>query len=847
MFFKARTSLIGRLVLSLALLGGMLGVVPAESVHAATLTVTNTNDSGLGSLRQAIADLVWGGTINFHPSLAGQTIVLASDLEIFADLTIDGSGLSPQITISGGNVAHVEIKGLPTVIISNLTISDGYSSGSGGGIYSTGNLTLRNVTLTNNHADGSGGGISSHYNLTVENSTIYQNHANSSGGAVSAVYGMMIKNSAIYLNHAARGGVIEIFNGNHIIINSTITQNQATITGGSIFIDGTANLEVWNSSIVHNNAPEASEISARGLSTVLLQNTILACVSGNSGCINQGVNVLIAELNSVIDTGTLESFGLANLADNGGFTQTMALLPGSPLIDAGDDSTCAAIDQRWIPRPQGLHCDIGAFEFTTGPVETVMPTFYPFTPSVTPTFTGTPTPTATPTRTLTRTTTATASTTATPTSTRTPTVTSTQTMTPTPDLSTPVACSGLTHGPITLPGNPTMLMTITNPYPYALTIKDVAVYWDHDKGHEVGVDKTLRLQQASLNGIFFWNGDASGPSFTITPSGLSIPPGNSTILFTFHQSYEPTSDLSERILINLRTNGCQSYPIDADRAMTPTSTVTNTFTPTNTATLTKTMMPPTWQASTATPTLTTTFTPSRTPTRTATTTQTVTSTPTNTPTLTATGTSTVTSTITATRTMTRTPTGTSTPVTRFTDVPDNYWALKFIERLYDTGITVGCGDNKYCPEDVVTRAQMAVFLLRGIHGSSYAPPAVGASTGFEDVQPGYWAAAWIKQLAAEGITSGCGPRKYCPESPVTRGEMAIFLLRSKYGTSYRPPSVNGNTGFADVHPTYWAAAWIKQLVAEGITAGCGTGKYCPNSPVTRAQMAVFLVRIFNLP
>jgi hypothetical protein len=124
---------------------------------------------------------------------------------------------------------------------------------------------------------------------------------------------------------------------------------------------------------------------------------------------------------------------------------------------------------------------------------------------------------------------------------------------------------------------------------------------------------------------------------------------------------------------------------------------------------------------------------------------------------------------------------------------------------------------------------------------------VAGSTGFGDVGTNYWAAAWIKQLAAEGITGGCGSGNYCPESPVTRAQMAIFLLRSKYGASYNPPAVGSSTGFGDVNPNYWAAAWIKQLVAEGITAGCGSGNYCPESPVTRAQMAVFLVRTFNLP
>jgi hypothetical protein len=142
---------------------------------------------------------------------------------------------------------------------------------------------------------------------------------------------------------------------------------------------------------------------------------------------------------------------------------------------------------------------------------------------------------------------------------------------------------------------------------------------------------------------------------------------------------------------------------------------------------------------------------------------------------------------------------------------------------------------------------MAVFLLRGIHGSSYTPPAVGATTGFGDVPTSYWAAAWIKQLAAEGITTGCGNGNYCPESPVTRAEMAVFLLRSEHGSSYTPPAVGSSTGFGDVPTTYWAAAWIKQLVTEGITSGCGGGNYCPESPVTRAEMAVFLVRTFNLP
>jgi hypothetical protein len=185
----------------------------------------------------------------------------------------------------------------------------------------------------------------------------------------------------------------------------------------------------------------------------------------------------------------------------------------------------------------------------------------------------------------------------------------------------------------------------------------------------------------------------------------------------------------------------------------------------------------------------------------------------------------------------------------FSDVETSYWAWQYVERLYNASITGGCDTNplRYCPEGTVTRAQMAIFLERGMHGSSYTPPAVGSSTSFEDVATTHWAAAWIKQLAADGITGGCGSGNYCPEGTVTRAQMAIFLLRAKHGASYTPPSLGGSTGFGDVQPTHWAAAWIKQLVAEGITAGCGSGNYCPEQPVTRAQMAVLLVRTFNLP
>ena len=91
-------------------------------------------------------------------------------------------------------------------------------------------------------------------------------------------------------------------------------------------------------------------------------------------------------------------------------------------------------------------------------------------------------------------------------------------------------------------------------------------------------------------------------------------------------------------------------------------------------------------------------------------------------------------------------------------------------------ITTGCGSGDYCPDDSVTRAQMAVFLLKTEHGSSYAPPPCSGI--FGDVACPSQYADWIEQLAAENVTGGCGGGDYCPGNPITRGQMAVFLVRT---------------------------------------------------------------------
>lgn len=179
----------------------------------------------------------------------------------------------------------------------------------------------------------------------------------------------------------------------------------------------------------------------------------------------------------------------------------------------------------------------------------------------------------------------------------------------------------------------------------------------------------------------------------------------------------------------------------------------------------------------------------------------------------------------------------------FNDVAENYWAINFIKILAARGITAGCGNGNFCPDDEVTRAQMAVFLIRAMRGSNFVPPPATGNL-FLDVGAGDFAAAFIEQLFVDGITSGCGNGNFCPNDEVTRAQMAVFLLRAKYGSDYAPPPATG--AFGDAAPGSFAADWIEQLAAEGITSGCGGGNFCPNAPVTRAQMAVFVVRAFEL-
>jgi hypothetical protein len=119
------------------------------------------------------------------------------------------------------------------------------------------------------------------------------------------------------------------------------------------------------------------------------------------------------------------------------------------------------------------------------------------------------------------------------------------------------------------------------------------------------------------------------------------------------------------------------------------------------------------------------------------------------------------------------------PIGIFADVPITDPFAPWIEEAFALQITAGCGGGNFCPAAAVTRAQMAVLLLRALLGADYLPP---PATGvlFSDVPPGAFAAAWIEDLYNRGVTGGCqaSPLLYCPASPVTRGQMSVFLVKA---------------------------------------------------------------------
>jgi hypothetical protein len=402
----------------------------AIPAHATIIPVTNTNDSGPGSLRQALAIANDGDTID-ATGISGVITLTSGELLVDKSVTINGAG-ADVLAVDGNMASRVFMTFFSddTVVISGFTIRNGHVGNDGAGIdnESGATLTIINCALIGNVA-GLGGGTFNGGMLTIANTTISGNTAANGGAAYNSGGGTLtITNSTVSGNSASPGGGvfnIGIFTINH----STLSSNSSGSDGGGIF--NTQTLEIENT--VLKAGDSGANISNLGGTVTSL---------GYNLCSDDGGGFLTGP-GDQINTDPL----LGPLQDNGGPTFTHALLPGSPAIDTGDPNFTPPpfFDQRGpgFFRVRNGRIDIGSFEVQSGstPSPTPTPTASP-TPTPAATATPTSTPTSSPTATATPTTTATATPTATftptaspiPTSTATPTPSTTPRPSPTPRL-----------------------------------------------------------------------------------------------------------------------------------------------------------------------------------------------------------------------------------------------------------------------------------------------------------------------------------------------------------------------------------------------------------------------------
>ena len=172
------------------------------------------------------------------------------------------------------------------------------------------------------------------------------------------------------------------------------------------------------------------------------------------------------------------------------------------------------------------------------------------------------------------------------------------------------------------------------------------------------------------------------------------------------------------------------------------------------------------------------------------------------------------------------------------------WAYNYIMGIYNAGITTGCSQNPlmYCPDNSVTREQMAVFIIRSLNQVPTDGYCGGISP-FTDIGIDRWSCKYIKRLAELGVTTGYGDGRFGPEDSITREQMAVFLTKAL--ASVPPDGYCGATSpFTDVTYDRWSCKYIKKFAELGITSGYGDGRYGPSDYVNRAQMAVFLARAF---
>jgi predicted outer membrane repeat protein len=390
-----------------------------------SIVVTSTGD-GAGTLsvvggvvydttlRGALAYIGSGGTITFQAGVTGTLPLTDGELSIARPVTIQGPGagvltidahnasrifdivsLTPGLvnisglTLTGGNTSRASgnlaggaiLSDVATLNLSDMVITGNHSADVGGGVVNHGSLTILNSTLSFNTADVDGGGVyfASSSELTIQDSTFSYNTGRSGGAGYFAGGTQTITGSTFDHNQAFFGGAIFSTTGSLVMQDSTVARNASSGNGGGVLLfDGTAVIQ--DSTIAGNTASGTGGGINNSAATVSLTNSIVA---GNSaGNDNDVAGPVTANYNLIQDTtGATFLAGSGNnitgrdpllgaLQDNGGPTQTMALLPGSPASDAGSNALIppgVTTDQRGagFARILGPAVDIGAFEAPT--------------------------------------------------------------------------------------------------------------------------------------------------------------------------------------------------------------------------------------------------------------------------------------------------------------------------------------------------------------------------------------------------------------------------------------------------------------------------------------------------
>jgi CSLREA domain-containing protein len=326
--------------------------------------INTTVDQSLGdcsvtcSLRDAVALSAAGATLAVP---AGHYVLTLGAITINQDLTLAGAGA--RTTVIDGN-ASSGIFDLPTVLTIEIddvslingnavTVDPNFGFPAGGALDGSGTATLRRCRIANNQA-ALGGGIAWTGTLTIDESTIAGNTATVpiegfSGGGILAIGGAVtMTNSTLTGNTTAGlgGGAGFLFVSPLNLLNVTVTANQASLGGGGLGLLAAGSLA---NSIVAGNPGGDCFLITPPLASDHNLDSDNSCGFTDAGS-KPGINPL-----------------LGPLANNGGPTDTQALLAGSPAIDAGDNATCLPTDQRGVTRPQGPACDMGAFELVEAP------------------------------------------------------------------------------------------------------------------------------------------------------------------------------------------------------------------------------------------------------------------------------------------------------------------------------------------------------------------------------------------------------------------------------------------------------------------------------------------------